>query len=301
MTNSIKKDFNKFKYAYLMLLPVIAFYVIFHYIPMAGLVIAFKNYTPRIGIWGSPWVGFKYFIDFFHDIYFFRLIRNTFMINIYDILIGFPAPIIVAILLTELPNRKFRTVFQTSLYLPYFISILVLCGIIIDFTQRTGVISDLLNIVGIKRSSLLQNPALFKPIFVISNLWQYAGWSSIIFVAAMGAINEELYQAAYIDGCGRFRRILHVTIPGIMPTIIILLILRIGNIMTVGFEKIILLYNPLTFETADVISSYVYRRGIMEFNFSYAAAVGFFNSIINFAFLFGANWFSKRTSDTSLW
>lgn len=284
-----------------MLLPVVAYYVIFCYVPMGGVIIAFKNFVPHFGVLASKWVGLKYFLDFFNDMYFFRLVRNTFMLNVYDIIIGFPAPILLALMLNELRSRKFKVIVQTSLYLPNFISVLVLCGIVIVFSQREGVINDVGAFFGLPRSSLLQNPMLFKPIFIVTNLWQYAGWSSIIYIAAMAGINQELYDAAYVDGCGRFRRMLNVTIPGILPTITIMFILRMGNIMTVGFEKVILLYNPLTYETADVISSYVYRRGIMESNYSYATAVGLFNSLINFAFLYATNWMSRRTSSESLW
>lgn len=286
---------------YLMLLPVVAAYILFAYFPMGGLVIAFKNFAPRLGLWRSKWVGCKYFLDFFSDMFFPRLIRNTFMLNVYDIIIGFPAPIIIALLLNEVRSRKIRATYQTMMYLPYFISTVVLCGIIREFCDRDGVINDIIVLLGGARSGILSNPALFKPVFVISNLWTYAGWNSIIYMAAMSAIDTELYDAAYVDGCGRFRQTLHVTIPGIVPTIIIMLILRIGNIMTVGFEKVILLYNSLTYETADVISSYVYRRGIMEANYSYATAVGMFNSILNCLFLFGANYLSRKLTDQSLW
>lgn len=286
---------------YVMLLPVVAAYVIFAYLPMDGLVIAFQNFAPRLGIWGSKWVGLKYFKDFFNDIYFTRLMRNTFMLNVYDIIVGFPAPIILAILLNELRSRKARATFQTMMYLPYFISMVVLCGIIREFCDRDGVINDIVAAMGGERSSLLMNPMLFKPIFILTNMWQYAGWNSIIYMAAMGSIDTSLYDAAWVDGCGRLRQVWHVTLPGILPTIVIMFILRVGNIMTVGFEKVILLYNSMTMETADVISSYVYRRGIMEANFSYATAVGMFNAVLNCVFLFAANYLSRKATDQSLW
>lgn len=286
---------------YLMLLPVVAAYIIFAYMPMGGLVIAFKNFAPRLGFFRSKWVGFKYFIDFFNDMYFWRLMRNTFLLNVYDIIIGFPAPIVIAILLNEVRSRKARATYQTMMYLPYFISMVVLCGIIRDFADRDGVINDLIVLFGGERISMMMEPVLFKPIFVLTNMWQYAGWNSIIYMAAMSSISTELYDAAYVDGCNRFAQTIHVTIPGILPTIVIMFILRIGNIMTVGFEKVILLYNPMTMETADVISSYVYRRGIMENNFSYATAVGMFNSVLNCVFLFAANYLSRKFTEQSLW
>lgn len=296
-----KRDIQSHWLVYLLLVPVILYYVLFHYVPMGGIIIAFKKYVPRLGILGSKWVGLKYFQDFFSDMFFSRLMSNTFFLNVYDILVGFPLPIILALMLNELRGRKFKTAIQTSIYMPNFISLVVLCGIITEFTAREGAVNDVLQLFGMERTPLLLVPKYFKTIFVISNVWQYAGWSSIIYVAALSGIDTELYDAAYVDGCGRLRRVFHVTLPGLLPTIIIMLILRIGNIMTVGFEKVILLYNPLTLETADVISSYVYRRGILEANYSYSTAIGLFNSLLNFSFLFAANMLSRRLTAESLW
>jgi len=295
------RDISKNKLVYLMLLPVLAFYIIFHYVPMGGLIIAFQDFIPHRGMAGSEWVGFRYFIEFFNSMFFFRLMRNTFLLNVYDILIGFPVPIILALMLNELTSKRFKSAVQTSIYIPHFVSLIVLCGIIIDFSSTEGVINDILVFFGFERSNLMVNPGYFRPMFIVSNLWQFAGWSSIIYVAALSGVNQELYDAAEVDGCGRFSRIWHVTLPAIQPIIIIMLILRLGNIMTVGFEKVILLYNPLTFETADVIASYVYRRGILEANFSFATAVGLFNSAMNFVFLLFANWMSRKATDESLW
>jgi len=226
--------------------------------------------------------------------------RNTFLLNVYDIIIGFPIPIILALILNEIINVKFKAVIQTIIYMPYFLSLVVLCGIILTFTATEGVINDLISFLGFERKNLIMEAILFKPIFVISNIWQWAGWSSIVYVAALTGIDPELYDAAYVDGCGRLRRLIHVSLPGIMPVIIIMLILRLGNLMSVGFEKVILLYNPLVMETADVISSYVYRRGLLEANYSFATAVGFFNSVLNFGFLWFANWLSRRVNEQSL-
>lgn len=295
------RNIQKHPQIYLMLLPVVIAFIVFAYMPMGGLVIAFQNYSPRMGILGSKWVGFKWFEDFFHDMFFFRLLRNTFTINLLDILIGFPAPILLALMLNSLRSRAAKATLQTMMYLPYFISMMVICGIITEFVSRDGIVNDLIELMGGKRSGLLNNPAAFQPIYVLSNLWQLAGWNSIIYMAAMSAIDASLYDAAYVDGCGRLRQVWHVTLPGIMPTIVIMLILRIGNILTVGYEKIILLYNPMTYETADVISSYVYRRGIEEANYSYATAVGLFNSVLNCLFLFAANTFSRKATEQSLW
>lgn len=301
MLKKIAKDIKKHKLIYAMAIPVLLYYIIFCYIPMGGVVMAFQNFRPSQGISGSTWVGFKHFIDFFNDRFFFRLIRNTFMVNVYDIIVGFPAPIILALLLNELKGKFLKGGIQTAIYMPNFISMVVICGIIVDFCSRDGVVSSILAMFGVEPSNLLQNAKLFKPIVVLTNVWQCAGWSSIIYVAAISGINTELYDAASVDGCGRWRSLWHVTLPGIAPTIILVFIMRIGNIMSAGFEKIILLYNPLTYETADVISSYTYRLGIQQANYGYATAVGLFNSLINIVFLWAANKLSRRLTEHSLW
>jgi putative aldouronate transport system permease protein len=297
----LKKDIKKNYRVYLLFLPALLFYAIFCYAPMGGLIISFQNYSPARGILHSPWVGFKYFIEFFKSIFFFRLMRNTFMLNVYDILFGFPIPIILALILNEVVGRKFKSVVQTILYMPYFLSLVVLCGIIITFTSTEGVVNNITAIFGAAPKNYLLEAAWFKPIFIITNIWQYGGWSSIVYVAALAGVDPELYDAAYVDGCGRLRRLIHVTLPGIMSMVVIMLILRLGNLMSVGFEKVILLYNPLTMETADVISTYVYRRGLLEANYSFATAVGLFNSVLNFMFLWFANWMSRRVNEYSLW
>lgn len=297
----LKKDIAIHPWIYLMFLPVAAFYIVFCYVPMGGAIIAFNDFSPRAGILGSEWVGFQWFIEFFNDIYFTRLMRNTFLLNVYDIIIGFPAPIIIAIMLNELRGKLYKNIAQTMMYMPNFISLVVLCGIIKDFCVTEGVVNDVLAWFGLEPVNWMLEQAAFKPIFIVSNLWQYAGWSSIIYIATLSSVSQELYDAADVDGCGRFKKMIHVTLPALMPTIVIMFILRLGNIMTVGFEKVILLYNPLTYETADVISSYVYRRGVLEANYSYATAVGLFNSLLNFGFLLFANWLSRRYTEQSLW
>jgi putative aldouronate transport system permease protein len=299
--DKLKKDLKKNYRVYLLFLPAFIFYVIFCYAPMGGLIISFQNYSPTRGFFKSSWVGLKYFIEFFNSMFFFRLIRNTLMLNVYDIVFGFPAPIILALVLNELVGRKFKSVIQTIIYMPYFLSLVVLCGIIINFTNTEGVVNDITAFFGAAPKNFLLEIAWFKPIFIITNIWQYAGWSSIVYMAALAGVDPELYDAAYADGCGRLRRLIHVTLPGIMSVVVIMFILRLGNLMSVGFEKVILLYNPLTMETADVISSYVYRRGLLEANYSFATAVGLFNSVINFGFLWFANWLSRRVNEYSLW
>jgi len=295
------KDFRRNKYVYIMVAPVVAFYIIFHYWPMYGAQIAFRNFSPSLGIFDSPWVGFEHIINFLESHYFWRLIRNGLLLNVYELIFGFPAPIILALLINELRNSAFKRISQTIVYLPHFISLVVVAGLIRDFVSLEGVINDILAFIGMERTVILQRPELFRPVFITSLVWQSMGWGSIIFLAALSGIDPQLYEAATLDGCGRFKKILYITLPGIMPTIVILLILRMGSMFDVGFERIILLYNPLTFETADVIGSFVFRRGLLEFNWSYSAAVGLFNSAINFAMILTANWLSRRVNETSLW
>lgn len=284
-----------------MALPVVAYYIIFHYAPMYGAIIAFKEFNPALGIMGSPWVGFKHFKSFFEGVYFWRLVRNTLLISVYSLIWGFPAPIILALLLNEVKNKYFKRTVQTVSYLPHFISLVVVCGIIKDFTSTDGVINDIIEFLGGERTNFLMIPEWFRPIYVGSGIWQEVGWGSIIYLAAITNIDPQLYEAATIDGASRWKQIWHITLPGIVPTIVILLILRLGGLMSVGFEKIILLYNSATMETADVISSYVYRRGLLDFDYSFSAAVGLFNSVINLILITSANRLSRKVSETSLW
>lgn len=297
----LKRDMSVHRAIYLMALPVIAYYLIFHYGPMYGATIAFKQFAPSKGILASEWIGFKHFISFFNSHYFGRIVRNTVLINLYQLVFGFPAPIILALLLNELRSNAFKRTVQTISYMPHFISIMVVSGLIINFGSRDGVFNDLIVFFGGERSNLLMRPELFRSIYVASEIWQRVGWGSIIYLAALTSIDPEQYQAARIDGANRWEQTFHITLPGIMPTIIILLILQIGQMMNVGFEKIILLYNGATYETADVISSFVYRKGLLEFDYSYSAAVGLFNSFINFSLLIGANTISRKINETSLW
>jgi putative aldouronate transport system permease protein len=297
----LTRDFFRNKYIYLMALPVLAYYIIFYYGPMYGAIIAFKSYSPGLGILGSEWVGLDNFRSFFSSVYFGRVIRNTIIINFYSLLLGFPAPIILALLFNEIKNDIFKRAVQTVSYLPHFISIMVVCGMIIDFTARDGVVNDIISWFGGERVNLMIKPEFFRTIYVGSGIWQEVGWGSIIYLAAIASIDPQLYEAAIIDGAGRWRQLLNITLPGIMATIVILLILRVGQMMSVGYEKIILLYNPNTYETADVISSFVYRKGLLQFDYSYSSAVGLFNSAINFFLLISTNWISRKLNETSLW
>ncbi|MDQ0916786.1 sugar ABC transporter permease [Paenibacillus sp. V4I5] len=296
-----KRDFLLNKYLYLMMVPVLAYYFVFHYAPMYGALIAFKEYTPNKGILGSEWVGFQHFNDFFSSYYFWRILKNTVIISLYSLCFEFPAPIILAILINELTNKKFQRFVQTVTYMPYFISLIVIVGMIKDFTNNGGLINNFLTYFGFNDTAMLQKPELFRTIYILSEIWQKIGWESIIYLAALMGIDQEQYEAAKMDGANRIKQIWHITLPGILPTIAIMFILRMGNLLNVGFEKIILLYNPSTYDTADVISSFVYRKGLIEFGWSYSSAVGLFNSVINLALLIAANKISKKISENSLW
>ncbi len=284
-----------------MLLPVVLFYVLFHYQPMYGAQIAFKDFSPARGILGSRWVGLKHYVAFFNSYYAARVIWNTIALNVLDVLFGFPAPIILALLLNEVRNSLFKRSVQTTTYLPHFISMVVVCGIILDFLDRDGVINQVLGFLGVGAIPFMIIPGWFRTVFIASGIWQTAGWASIVYLAALSAINLELYEAAKVDGAGRWRQMLSVTLPGIAPTIIIMLILRLGRMMDVGVEKVLLLYNPSIYDTADVISTFVFRKGLLEMSYSYSTAVELFNSVINFAMLVTVNRISRKVSDMALW
>ncbi|RGE65246.1 sugar ABC transporter permease [Eisenbergiella massiliensis] len=283
-----------------MILPVIIYIAVFCYKPMYGVIIAFKNFRPAVGIMDSPWVGLKHFITFFNDYNFWRILKNTFSISALSILFGFPAPILLALLINEIRNTKFKRAVQTISYMPYFISMVIICGLIKTFCQSDGIITDLVVALGGERVNLLASKNWFYPIYIISNIWQNIGWDSIIYLAALAGIDQEQYEAARVDGAGRIRQIISVTLPGLMPTITILFILKMGNILNVGFEKILLLYSPTTYEVADVISTYVYRIGILDANFSYSTAIGLFNSVVNIIFLLLTNAISKKMNNSGL-
>lgn len=297
----LKKDMKKNRLLYLMVLPVLIWYALFTYLPMYGVTIAFQQFEPSLGYFKSPWVGLRNFKDFFSSIYFLRLLRNTLKISLTNILFGFPAPIILALLINELRNKYFVKTVQTVTYLPHFISLVVVCGMVKSFTGTGGIITEFVAGLTGNEKSLLMRPECFVPLYVITDIWQTVGWGSIIYISALSGIDTQLYEACEIDGGGKFIQMLNVTIPGILPTIIIMLILRMGQVLNVGYEKIILLYNSSIYETADVISSFTYRKGLQEFNWSYGSAVGVFNSAVNILFLILTNSISRRISETSLW
>jgi putative aldouronate transport system permease protein len=302
----LRKDMKKNYGAYLIFLPVAIYYIMFAYKPMYGILIAFKNYSPMKGIVDSPWAdmnGLAHFISFFKSFYFTRILKNTLVISFSTLLVTFPAPIILALLLNEIRNKKFKKTIQTITYMPHFISLVVICSMVRLFVSDTGFITSILTSLGISTGgiSLLADAGSFVPIYVLSTLWETLGWSAIIYMSALSGIDQELYEASRIDGANRWKQTLHITFPGLLPTIIMLLILRVGQIMSIGHEKIILLYNEEIYQTADVISTYVYRKGLLEYNWSFSTAVGLFNSLINFGLVMIANKISKKTLDMGLW
>lgn len=297
----IIKDFKANKYIYLILLPVVVYFLIFSYVPMYGITLAFKEYSVKLGIMGSPWVGMEYFQEFFNSPYFFRVLKNTLLISVYSMVLSFPAPIILALLLNEVRSKHFKKAVQTVTYLPHFISVVVICGMLTDFLATEGVINIVLGFFGVEATNWLAQKEAFRTIYVLSDIWQGVGWGSIVYLAALSGIDQELYEAATVDGANRWKQTLHVTIPGILPTIVIMLVLRLGSLLSVGFEKIILLQNGLNLETSEVISTFTYKKGLIDNQYSYSTAVGLFNSIINFVLLISANYFSRKLTETSLW
>ncbi len=295
------KKIIQHKHIYIILLPTILYYLIFCYAPMGGLVIAFQKFSITKGIFGSPWVWFDNFKAFITDYNFFRLLRNTVAINFWGLVFGFPAPIIFALLLNEIRNTRFKKLVQTVTYMPHFLSVVVVSGLVLTFVSSTGLINSLIEMLGGERISFMTEPDYFYKVYITSDIWQQLGWNSIMYIAALAGIDQELYEAAAIDGAGRWRQLWNVTLPGIKGTIMILLIMRIGRMLTIGYDKILLLYNESIWETADVISTYVYRRGLIDGDYSYSAAVGMFNSIINFIFLVAANKISNKATGSGLW
>ena len=295
------KLIKKNKMVYLMLLPVLVYYILFHYKPMYGIIIAFQDFNPRRGVLGSPWVGLKHFRDFFGGYYFLRLLGNTLRLSFATLLIGFPFPIILALLINELRSKKFSKIVQSITYMPHFVSMVVLCAMIRQFVGSNGFITGFMSLFGYDGGNLLNHGEYWIPIYVISNIWQGAGWGSIVYLAALTGIDSELYDAAKVDGANRWKQTIHVTIPCILPTIIIMLIMRVGQIMGVGYEKTILLYDGAIYDVADIISTYVYRMGLQNRQFSFSTAVGLFNSVVNFILVIIANQISKKTTETSLW
>jgi len=298
--NSWRRDFAFNWGLYLLMLPVIVYFFIFNYLPMVGLTMAFQNYNPVRGLLGSKWVGLKNFIDFFTAPDFLRILRNTFVISSLNLAVGYPLTIMFALLINEIKNKYFKRTVQTISYLPYFIPIVVVCGLIIEFVSSNGVVTNFLVMLGFERQNLLLNPNYFWMINLVSDVWQGLGYGSIIFIAAISNISPELYEAAHIDGATRLQKAWYVTIPGIAPTIVVLLILRCGMLMSVGFDKILLLYNPSIYSTADVISTHVVRMGIERMQYSYSTAVGLFNSFVGTTLFLISNALARKYAETSI-
>ncbi|ASA20124.1 ABC transporter permease [Paenibacillus donghaensis] len=299
----IKKELKRNKYVYLMLVPVVLYYLIFSYGPMYGLLMAFqKSYSPIKGIFGGEWIGFDNFKMFFDSYYFWRIIKNTLILSFYSILFGFPAPIILALLLNEVRKKWFRSTVQTISYMPHFISVVVVVGMLKTFSALDGGLFNIFrDFFDMQPIMFLAEKDMFRALYIFSNIWQGAGWASIIFLAALSGIDPGLYEAAKIDGAGRWKQLLHITLPGITPTIVVMLILRLGAVMNSDFQKILLMQTAPTYETSDVISTFIYRSGVLEGNYTYSTAIGLINGVINFALLIMANSISKKVNSTSLW
>ncbi len=298
---SLSKQIMRYRHIYIILLPVLLYYFIFAYLPIGGNLMAFQDYSITKGIWGSKWIGLGNFKKFFASYKFWELLRNTVVISVYNLAINFPAPIILALLLNEVRNTRFKKTVQTITYMPHFISSVVICSMVLIFLSSEGLFNSLLGFFGAETISFMTHAGYFRTIYVLMNLWQSIGWNSIIYIAAIAGIDQELYEAAVIDGAGRWKQMLHVTLPGISGTIVILLIMKIGQILSVGYERILLLYNPTIYETADVISTYVYRRTLLEGgNYGYSTAIGMFNSVINLILLVSANKISRKVSGNGL-
>ncbi len=287
---------------YLLILPVLAYYLIFCYLPMYGITLAFKEYDPIKGIFGDHWVGLTYFKRFFDAYQFKQILSNTFLTSFFSLLFGFPIAVFLALMLNEVKNKYFKKYVQTITYAPHFISTVVFVGMLVAFLNpRTGIINNLLGLLNIDSIHFMQEPNMFIPIYVISGIWQEAGWGSIIFIAALSSVDPELYEAGYVDGMNKLQKIINIDLPCIKPTIIIMLILSMGSILNVGFEKVFLMQNSMNISSSQVISTYVYNIGLLSNQFSYGTAIGVFNSLINFALLVIVNLIVKKVGEASLW
>ena len=295
------RDIRRHPALYVIFVLIMTYFILFCYWPMYGNIIAFQKYKPLKGIMGSKFVGFTNFEKFFTSYYFPRLVRNTLLISVYNLIFGFPFPIFFAILLNEVQHLRYKKVIQTITYLPHFISTMVICAMIIQFTNSKGFLTIFANSISRHEGALITDPRYFRSIYVVSGIWQTFGWNSILYIAAMTGISPDLYEAATIDGANKLNQMIHVTLPGIKETIVIMLIMAIGRLMNVGWEKAFLLQNEATYETSDIISTYVYRKGFVDSDYSYSTAVNIFNSVINLALLTTANYVSRRMTESSLW
>ncbi|MFC7406868.1 ABC transporter permease [Georgenia alba] len=300
-TSGWRRALRNYWQLYVLLLVPLVWFVVFRYVPMAGNVIAFRRFVPGGSLFGEQWVGLQYVEMFINDPTFWKVFRNTAILGFLTLLVSFPAPIILALALNEVRSSRFKRFVQTTSYLPHFLSVVIVAGMVMQLTSSSGTINQILTGLGADRINFMQEAGWFRTIYVTSDVWQTVGWGTILYLAALTQIDEQLYEAAQIDGAGRWRQTWHVTLPGIAPTIIVLLILNIGTFLAVGFEKVLLLYNPLTYETADVISTYLYRVGLESSNFSYATAIGLFEALIGLTLVLSANAISRRVTGASLW
>lgn len=286
---------------YLLLLPSLIIMFIFTYLPMYGVVIAFKDFTPAKGIMGSSWAGLKYFKQYFNSYQFWPTIKNTLFLSIYSIVVTFPLPILLALVCNQMRTGKFKKIFQVSTYLPHFISTVVMCGMIILFlSPSSGVIAKLLSFIGIQMPNVMGSAGAFPSVYVWTEVWQHLGWDSILYIAALAAIDPSLYEAATMDGASKWQKMLKIDIPLLMPTATVMFILRMGSVMNVGFEKVYLLQNNLNTASSEIISTYVYKMGLVSSQYSLSSAIGLFNNLINLVLLVSVNYISKKMSDTSL-
>lgn len=285
----------------LIILPGVIYFAVFCYGPMYGILMAFKDYNISKGVWGSPWVGLKHFKELVNSVYFGRLVKNTFLLSIEQLFWSFPIPIAFALLINEIKRKRFQRFAQTAAYLPHFVSVVVVVGILKDLLASDGgVLTQLFSAFGVAPKNYFNLPSAFRTLYVSSGVWQEFGWNSIIYVAAISGIDQQMYESAALDGAGRWQRLIHITLPSIAPTIILLLILNMGNMLNIGYEKVILMYNAATYSTADIFSTYVYRKGLLNAQYSFASAVGLANSVINVIILLTANFMAKKTTDTSI-
>ena len=300
--SQVVRSFRRYWQLYLVMIPTLLYFIIFKYIPMANAVLAFKDYNLVLGIWGSPWVGFKYFNMFFDNPMFWTLMKNTLGLSFYALVVGFPIPILLAVFLNEIKDGFFKRAVQMVTYAPYFISTVIMVSMImLMLAPRLGVVNVALREFGMQQINFFGIPKIFPSIYVWSGVWQFSGYSAIVYLAALAGVDPQLYEAAKVDGASRIQRIINVDLPGIMPVAVILLILNVGNLLGVGFEKVYLMQNPLNVGTSEIIATYVYKVGLLNSNFSFATAVGLFNSVVNMILLLLVNSFAKRVSETSLW
>ncbi|RXZ79525.1 sugar ABC transporter permease [Paenibacillaceae bacterium] len=300
--NDFLKKWANSKYLIFLFLPTLLYYIMFKYVPMFGIVVSFKDYNLFKGVWQSDWVGLKYYKLFFQSPDFLKLLRNTFLLGFYKLIFSFPAPILLALLLNEVRQMAFKRFVQTVSYLPHFISNVVVVGMLALFlSPSSGIVNNVIELLGFDAVNFMAREEMFRSIYVLSEIWQHVGWETIIYLAALTAVDPQLYEAAKIDGAGRLKQIINVTLPGIRPAIIIVLILNVGSVLEIGFEKVFLMMNPAVNATADILSTFVYRTGLGQGNFSYATAIDLFSSLINLVFILTANWISRRMSETSLW